>query len=147
MALNLNTADILMLAIAVLINLLLTILFLCRIKGFQKWEDTLGIVLIILALPVMLIAMINFFAGRTWWTYILPLPIIIFLILELFFDYIYELDFRKTGILIIIYLFFYYTGLLGLIGYVFLTNGQLAPLLLVIYFIHQLAALYAHRKK
>jgi hypothetical protein len=123
----------------------MTFLFWARTRGHKQWENISGLVLIVSAIPIFTIALLNYFSGREWWTYILPIPMVLFLIIELFFDYIYGLNFRKSKLLIV-YLFFYYTGLAGLIGYTFLVNRIMGYILLAVYFIHQIMAVYAHRK-
>lgn len=142
---NLNT-DLAMSVIAILINVLMILLFSARAMKGQKEEYIIGMILILLAIPIFAISLLNFISGREWWTYILPLPMVVFLIIELFFDYINEFNFRKNKLLIP-YLIFYYAGLLGMIGYAFLTSKGMGYTVLILYFLHQLVSLYAHKKK
>ncbi len=141
-----QTADLIISIIAIIINIFMTLLFLARAAKRTRDEYIIGVILILLAIPISTISLINFISGREWWTYILPLPMVIFLIIELFFDYIYELQFRENRLLIP-FLIFYYAGLFGLIGYSFLTSRGMGYAVLILYFIHQLVSLYAHKKK
>lgn len=143
---KLQLTDIIFASISIIINVLMIFMFWARTRRYKQWESTIGMVLIISALPISTIALLNYFSGREWWTYILPVPMVLFLIIELFFDYIYELNFRKSKFLIV-YLFFYYTGLAGLLGYTFLVNRIMGYILLAVYFVHQIMAIYAHWKK
>lgn len=142
---NHYSSDLIIAYTSIIINVLMTFLFYARAKGFKQWEHTTGLILIILAVPIFTITLINYISDREWWTFILPLPMILFLIIELFFDYIYNLDFRKTKLLLV-YLFFYYPGLFGLIGYAFFTDKILGYISLGAYFVNQIAAFYAHKK-
>jgi hypothetical protein len=144
-AINHYSSDLLMSYISIIINVLLIFLFWARNRGNSKLEHSAGLILIILAVPIFTIDLINYISGREWWTYILPLPMVVFLIIELFFDYIYTLDFRKTK-LMIVYLIFYYPGLFGLIGYAFLTDKALGYISLGAYFINQMMTFVSHKK-
>lgn len=141
-----QSADFIMSLAAIIINVLMILLFAARALKGKREEYIIGVVLILLAIPIFAIALLNFLSGRDWWTYLLPLPMVAFLIIELFFDYIYELNFRENRLLIP-YLIFYYAGLLGMIGYAFLTSKGMGYTVLILYFIHQLVSLYAHKKK
>ena len=137
--------DIIIWAVSLIINFLMILLFLARAKRKEKTEYFLGIIVILCAFPMIFFSLFNFILGREWPAYILLIPIIIFLILEFFFDYIYKLNFRQSRLLWL-YLAFYYLGLFGLIGYAFLISRIYGYILLVFYFLNQLATWYAHKK-
>jgi len=88
---------------------------------------------------------INCIGNRDWWTFILPLPLGLYAVIELFFDYILKREFRKTALLWP-YLLLYYTALNGMIGYTFLVNRIFGFVTLSTYFINLFATWYWHRE-
>jgi hypothetical protein len=69
--------DIGMVVIANGVNLLLTVLFFLRTKGWSRAEHILGLIVISMALPVLAMVIYNLFNKRGWWTIILPLILIL----------------------------------------------------------------------
>ena len=131
--------------IANLINLLISILFIFRQKKQEKIEYWLGLIVVFLALPIVAFMAINWIGNRDWWTFILLLPMVLYAVIELLFDYILKLEFRKTALLWP-YLLIYYTALNGMIGYTFLVNRVFGFVTLSTYFINLFATWYGHRE-
>ena len=104
------TTDFSLFLIANVVNLLVTGVFIARARGFERTEYVLGLIVVALALPVIAIVVLNILHQREWWTIVLPLPLILYCLLELLFDYILKLDFRNTG-LIWLYIAIFYLGL------------------------------------
>ncbi|MFH1198291.1 MAG: hypothetical protein V1720_21485 [bacterium] len=137
--------DFLIFISANLINILLLILFISRPLKLRRIEYYCGISMIILGIPILFAVAINFNDSREWWTYSLPLFMIVYLIIELFFDYILKLNFRETKLLIP-YLIFFYLGLFGMIGYTFLVKKSFGYVTLATYFAQFLATWYSYSK-
>jgi len=131
--------------IANMMNLLITGVFLARAKGFERTEYILGLVVVALALPVIAIVVLNILHQRACWTIVLPLPLILYCLVELLFDYILKLDFRNTG-LVWLYIPIFYLGLWGMIGYAFLIGRKYGFITLVTYFISLFATWYGHTR-
>ncbi|HEX9970937.1 MAG TPA: hypothetical protein VGD14_02595, partial [bacterium] len=119
--------------IANMMNLLVTAVFIARARGFERTEYILGLVVVALALPVITIIVLNIMRQRAWWTIVLPLPLIMYCLVELLLDYILKLDFRNTG-LVWLYIPIFYVGLWGMIGYSFLIGRQWGFITLATYF-------------
>ena len=85
--------DIGIFVMANLINLLLIGIFLSRPKGLQKLEHILGLFVVAMILPVGLAIILNILGKREWWAIVLPAILILFLAVELLFDYILKLNF------------------------------------------------------
>jgi hypothetical protein len=85
--------------IANLVNLLVTAVFLARARGFERAEYLLGLAVVAMAVPTMTIVILNILRQRSWWTIVLPLPLILYCLVELLLDYILKLDFRNTGLI------------------------------------------------
>jgi hypothetical protein len=140
-----RTIDLVVFAIANLVNLLMIAIFLSRTQGWKRVERVLGIVLMALAIPTALAAGANIIGGREWWTIVLPALLVLFLALELVLDYILKLNFRQTRLLGP-YLLLYYLALMGMIGYSFLIGRPYGFVTLVTYFLQLAATWYSYSK-
>ncbi len=137
--------DIAIFVIANLVNLLLMGIFLSRPKGLKKVEYVLGLFTVSMILPVSVAVILNILGKRDWWTLVLPLVLILFLAVELLFDYILKLNFRKTRLLWP-YLFLYYLALMAMIGYSFLIGRPYGFVTLGTYFLSLFATWYSYSK-
>ncbi|MFC1726573.1 hypothetical protein ACFL4T_13200 [candidate division KSB1 bacterium] len=144
--LNRETIDLIVFVIAVLVNILSILIFLSRLKDTKKLEHIAGLVFCSLSFPITGIIVFNIINHREWWTVVLLIPILIYIIFEFFLDYILKLDFRNTK-LIWPYLTLYYFGLIGLMGYSFGINKICGFVVLLFYFINLTVTGYVHRKK
>jgi hypothetical protein len=131
--------------IANVINLLLTAIFLCRPKGLRKAERVCGLVCVSMVLPLGVAVILNFLGNRELWMILLPLRMILFLVLELLFDYILMWEFRKTRWLWP-YLLLYYSALMAMIGYSFLIGKTYGFITLGTYFLGLMATWYSYAK-
>ncbi len=139
---NARTVDNVIFIIANAANILLVGIFLARSNGRTRVEYVLGLILIALALPLSGAVILNLIGKREWWTTVLPVLLIAFLLTELALDYILKLDFRNTQLLGP-YLGVYYLGLMGMIGYSFLMGRGYGFVTLSTYFLNLLATWYA----
>jgi hypothetical protein len=131
--------------IANLVNLLVTGVFMARGSGYERTEYVLGLAVVVMALPTMTIVVSNIIHQREWWTIVLPLPLILYCLVELLLDYVLKLDFRNTG-LIWFYIPIFYLGLWGMIGYAFLIGRIYGFITLGTYFISLFATWYGHTR-
>ena len=137
--------DIGLFIIANLINLLLIGIFLSRPKGLKKVEHILGLFVVAMILPVGIAIILNILGKREWWTIVLAMILILFLKIELLFDYILKLNFRKTRLLWP-YLFLYYLAMMAMIGYTFLISKPFGFVTLSTYFLGLFATWYSYSK-
>jgi len=140
-----ETIDLVVVVVANLFNLLMTSIFFTRPKGWKRFERVVGLVVVALALPLGAAAILNLLGNREWWFVVLPLPLILHCVVELFLDYILKLDFRKTRLLGP-YLLLFYLGQMGLIGYAFVLAPAYGFVTLATYFLCLGATRYAHAK-
>ena len=131
--------------VAILANLLMIGIFLAKVRGLARLEYGLGIVLEALALPLCVAAALNLLWGRPWWTVALPLAMVAFLVVELLFDYVWKLDFRR-GRLLGPYLALYYVGMIALTGYAFSLGKPYGLAALAAYFANLAAAGYSYSR-
>lgn len=135
--------DYVVVAIANLINLLLTIIFIARRKQAIRVEYFAGLITISLGIPLSIVALLNIAQAREWWTFSLSIPMILFCVVEYLFDYIYKLPFRENW-LMGPYMLIFYLGLFGMIGYSFLVTEWLGYGTLSTYFAQLFASWYGH---
>lgn len=140
-----RSIDIGIFVIANVINILLIGIFLSRPKGHQKIEYILGLFVVAMILPVGLAIVLNILGKREWWTVILPAILVLFLAVELLFDYILKLNFRKTRWLWP-YLLLYYSAMMAMIGYSFLIGKPYGFVTLGTYFLGLFATWYSYTK-
>lgn len=137
--------DLAVFIIANLVNLLLAGIFLSRPKGLKRVEDILGLIVVAMLLPVGIIVILNILGKREWWTIVLLLTFLSFLVIELLFDFILKLNFRKTKLLWP-YLLLFYLALMAVIGYSFLIGRTYGFITLSTYFLNLFATWYSYSK-
>ncbi len=140
-----GAVDLGLFVIANLANLLTAGIFLSRTLGQKGTESVLGLIFVSLALPAAAGVIVNTLAGREWWTILLPLPLIVFCIVELLLDYVLRLEFRTTG-LRWPYLVLYYVALVSMIGYSFGTGKAFGFVTLTTYMLNLGTTGYAFSK-
>ena len=131
---NYRTVDLIVFLCANLFNLLITSIMLSRPFGLARVENILGITNLLLILPFSLAVVLNFLGGREWWSYVLPVVIIVFLIVELLLDYVLQIP----------YLALFYLSAWMMIGYTFLVSKPYGFITLVTYFISLAATAYSY---
>ena len=138
---DLGQLDLDLFLMANLFNLLTTVILLARTRGMVQLEYNLGLIWVAMIALVGAIIILNYMNKREWWTTILPLFFLAFLVLELVLDYILKLNFRETQLLWP-YLTLFYISQFTMIGFSFLANKQYGYVTLVTYFILLLTTLY-----
>jgi hypothetical protein len=140
---NDRTVDLVVFLCANLFNLFITAIMLSRPFGLERLERVVGIINLLLIFPLIVAVVLNFLAGRDWWTYVLPLVIILFMIVELLLDYILQIPFRETR-LMWPYLALFYLSAWLMIGYTFQVSRQYGFITLITYFISLAATAYSY---
>jgi hypothetical protein len=133
-----RAVDLVLFGIANLVNLLVAVILLSRTYGFERFAHGIGIAVIVMAIPITVAVLVNMLERRDWWAIVLPLPLALFCVVELVFDYLLNLQFRTTSLLWP-YLIIYYFGLIGLIGYSFGIGKRYGCVTLGTYFLNLLA--------
>jgi len=137
--------DIGIFVIANLINLLLIGIFLSRSIGMAKVERVCGLASVSMILPLAAAVILNFLEKREWGTIVLPSIMILFLAVELVFDYVLKWNFRKTRWLWP-YLILFYSAEMAMIGYSFLIGRTFGFITLGTYFLSLLATWYSYTR-
>jgi hypothetical protein len=136
--------DLLAIAVANLLNLIMVPIFLLRTQKVEH-PQVVGVIWIVFTLFLAFVVVFNLKVKREWWSVVFPLLLGVFLLVEVVLDYIVKYDFRSTSLLGP-YLLLYYVSILGMIGYSFLTEKKYGFITLATYFLSQIAALYSYIK-
>ena len=96
---NQPITDLVVFICANLFNLFIVLIMLARPFGLERLERMVGILNLLLVIPLTIAVILNLNAGRDWWTYVLPMVMIVFLIVELLLDYVLQIPFRETRLL------------------------------------------------
>lgn len=143
---SMHTLDLGVVIVANLINLLLTVIFLARVKALTRAtpvERIAGLATVALALPLAAVVIINAIAKRGGWLWGLPLITIAYLSVEFILDYALKIDFRSTEWLAP-YLILFYLSEFAMIGYTFMVGKPYGFITLVTYFINMAATFYSY---
>jgi hypothetical protein len=140
---NERTIDLVVFICANLFNLFIICIMISRPFGLERLERVVGILNILLLIPLIIAVILNFASGRDWWTFVLPLVMIAFLILELLLDYVLKIPFRETRLLWP-YLALFYLSAWMMIGYTFLVNRTFGFITLITYFLGLAATAYSY---
>lgn len=140
---NERNIDLVVFICANLFNIFIICIMLSRPFGLERLERVVGILNILLVIPVAIAVILNFTSEREWWTFVLPLFMIAFLILELLLDYVLKIPFRETRLLWPYLALFYFSAWM-LIGYTFLVNRTYGFVTLITYFISLAATAYSY---
>jgi len=140
---NERTVDWVVFISANLFNLFIFCIMLSRPFGLECLEKVVGILNILLVIPLTVAVILNFASGRDWWSIMLPLVMIAFLILELLLDYVLRIPFRETSLLWP-YLALFYLSAWMMIGYTFLVDKTYGFITLITYFLSLAATAYSY---
>ena len=113
-----NSVDLTVFVIANSFNLLVSVLFLARMRGNHRAERTAGLMAVALGPPLGACATLSLTAGRPWWMSVFPLLLAAHCAFELVLDYVLHVDWR-VGPLKAPALILYYVGQMAMIGYSF----------------------------
>ncbi len=130
----LKTKEILTVILANLFNLAFAAIFLLRYYEMSRSEYYTGLAVIVMGLPFLIILIINCREGGKWWSWGLLILPVVYCLLELLLDYIFQIDFR-SGSLLWLYIPVFYLALFSLIGLSFLISKTSGIFTLFTYFI------------
>jgi len=140
-----RTIDLSVIGLANLTNLLLALMFLLRGRGRVKTGNAFGWIAVLLGVPLLAALGMNAWAGRPWWTTILPGLLVLYNLAEFVLDFLLHFDFRHSRWLGP-YLGLYYLALMGMIGYSFAVWKPCGFITLFTYFINLAATAYSFQR-
>ncbi|UCD02404.1 MAG: hypothetical protein JSV23_05175 [Promethearchaeota archaeon] len=125
-------------------NIIISIIFISRVKK-PGLEHGLGILFIALSIPTVIIIILNIFFQREWWFWVFPSLFQIFIIFELFVDYVKKIEFRKPRKIRILvpYLILYYVSIILMWGLTWTLGVLYGAITGITYFLQLGCAIYA----
>ncbi|MHA1385358.1 MAG: hypothetical protein ACTSR3_16520 [Candidatus Helarchaeota archaeon] len=130
-------------------NLTMILIWICKIKNWEKTEYALGIIILFLGFPTGYVTFQNIINNRFWWTIVIPLVFIAYLIIELLLDYIkiLEYDFRENNSILAIYLVIWMTSKTLFIIYILLLLEFYYGIILFWVYVIELIFVFIAKKK
>ena len=111
--------DLIFVATALALNLLIAGISIATRHTSVRWVRRIGIAFICLALPFSIVFIEALITGQQTWIITFLGLTLVYILVELLFDFILKIEFRKMPILHIPYLILFYIVLFGLIGIAF----------------------------
>ncbi len=132
--------------ISLLALLLCILIFVFRLLAMSLAEQWLGALFMATALPFIYLLLGARRLHRKPLYYIQLGAILVFIVLELFLDYIYQVDFRSVQWKTILYVMFFFAGTGGLIGVASLAGKKWTYAALILFFLMTLLAFWQRAK-
>ncbi|NOR33216.1 MAG: hypothetical protein GQ579_00900 [Bacteroidales bacterium] len=130
-----------------LITLALCILiFAFRLGGYPEIESFLGILFLLCGVPFLYLLFLARTHQRPTIFYIQISAILLFILMELFLDYVFKIDFRNILWLTISYVIFFFAGTGGLIGIASLAGKRWGTVAIVLFLIMTFLAFWQRAK-
>jgi hypothetical protein len=130
-----------------LITLALCILiFAFRLGGYPEIESILGILFLLTGVPFLYLLFLARTHQRPTIFYIQISAILLFILMELFLDYVFKIDFRNVLWLTISYVIFFFAGTGGLIGIASLAGKRWGTVAIVLFLIMTFLAFWQRAK-
>ena len=102
--------------VAILVYVLTILVFSARLSGSSRTEHWLGLMLILLALPLVYLLIVAGGHARPPLYYVQLSLMLLYLLVELLLDYVLKLDFRSVRWMVISYVTLFFAGTGGMIG-------------------------------
>lgn len=122
------------------------LIFVFRIFGILTIERWLGVLFLATAIPFTYILIPAREHQRPTIFYIQVSAILLFILIELFLDYIFNIDFRNVRWMTILYVTFFFAGTGGLIGIASLAGKRWSAVAIVLFLIMTFLALWQRAK-
>ena len=131
---------------AILLNVLIILIFLARIKGLERTEHLFGYIVISCIVPLSIVLINYILIGADLWIIIYIIIIISFLIVEMVLDYLLKLDFRTNLKIVVPYTIFYYIAFWGLLAISFVIDLVIGFIVFAVFAVSLIVTIYTHKK-
>ena len=125
---------------------LCTLVFVFRLGGFPEIEHLLGILFVLTGVPFLYLLFLAKTHKRPVIFYIQILAILLFILIELSLDYLFDITFRSITWMTILYVMFFFAGTGGLIGIAYLAGKTWGRIALVLFLIMTFLAFWQRAK-
>ena len=120
--------------------------FVFRLGGFHEIEHLLGILFVLTGVPFLYLLLLARAHQRPAIFYIQISAILLFILIELSLDYLFNIDFRNINWMTILYVMFFFAGTGGLIGIAFRTGKRWGRAALVMFLVMTFLAFWQRAK-
>lgn len=131
-------------ALTILVSSILIFIF--RLLGFSTLEYWIGMVFILTSLPIIFLLYKAREYHRPAIYYIQLCIMLTFILAELFLDYLFKVDFRNTGWMVISYVTLFFAATGGMIGIASLSGKSFSIISIILFFIMTFLAFYQRVK-
>ena len=126
--------------ISLLVLVLCILIFLFRLGGMPGVEKWLGVIFLATAIPFTYLLYGAASLKRSRLYFIQAGAILLFILLELLFDYIFQIEFRSVKWMTVLYVMFFFAGTGGLIGIASLNGKRWSTAAIVLFLLMTLLA-------
>lgn len=143
---NIVRANYLGAGIALIILITCILIFIFRLLGLSKVEYWSGVIFLSTSLPIIYLLFTANIFHRPVIYYVQLVIMLIFIVVEFFLDYLFKVDFRNTGWMVIAYatLFFAATG--GMIGIASLSSRTFSFIAILLFLVMAFLAFFQRIK-
>ena len=125
---------------------LCVLIFVFRLAGYPVIERWLGLFFLATALPFTYLLVTAREIKRPFIFYIQVSAILLFILIELCLDYIFNIDFRNIKWMTVLYVMFFFAGTGGLIGIASLAGKRWGAVAIVLFLIMTFLAFWQRAK-
>ncbi len=122
------------------------LIFVFRLSGFPEIERILGVLFLLTGVPFLYLLLLARTHQRPTIFYIQISAILLFILMELFLDYAFKIDFRNVPWMTISYVIFFFAGTGGLIGIASLAGKRWGTVAIVLFLIMTFLAFWQRAK-
>ncbi len=122
------------------------LIFVFRLSGFPEIERILGVLFLLTGVPFFYLLLLARTHQRPTIFYIQISAILLFILMELFLDYAFKIDFRNVPWMTISYVIFFFAGTGGLIGIASLAGKRWGTVAIVLFLIMTFLAFWQRAK-
>ena len=122
------------------------LIFVFRLAGMPVTERWMGMLFMATALPFAYLLVTARALKRPVIFYIQVSAILLFILIELFLDYLFNIDFRNVKWMTILYVMFFFAGTGGLIGIASLRGKRWGTVAIVLFLIMTFLAFWQRAK-
>ena len=143
---DITKANILGTCLALIVLILCSLIFIFRLIGLSKIEYWLGIIFLLTSLPMIYLLLTAGQFQRPTIYYVQFGVLLIFMIVELVLDYLFNVDFRHTKWMVITYAMLFFAATGGMIGIASLSGKPYSIIAIFLWLIMAFLAFFQRYK-
>ena len=143
---DITKANILGTYLALIVLILCSLIFIFRLLGLSKIEHLLGIIFLLTSLPITYLLLTAGQFQRPTIYYVQIGIMLVFMIVELILDYLFNFDFRHTKWMVITYAMLFFAATGGMIGIASLSGKPYSIIAIFLWLIMAFLAFFQRYK-